>query len=79
MVTQIDNSHRVFMLTGDMNRSIFCNLNDIPTAIADFDDKDSIKFFHFWNQRQKKVSVNHLNDLFESNQLDFRIKIVGVR
>jgi len=70
----IDNSQRVFLLTGDMNTKVFCNLKDIPKAIKMFDDKDSIGIRHFWNDAFKHASKKLLNSMFQAAQMKFRVK-----
>lgn len=73
MITTIDNTQRVFLLTGDMGLNVFCNLKDIPKAVKSFDDPDSINFFHFWNNRQTKASKKMLNEMFAGNRMNFKI------
>lgn len=69
MNTTINNSHRVFMVTGDMNRQIFSNLKDVPAAIADMDNKDSVKIFEFWNNKPVRVSPKKLAEYLSANQI----------
>lgn len=72
MKTSIDNNQKVFMLTGDMNRSIFCNLRDVPSAFKEFDG-DEIKIYYFWNNKPKRIYKKKLNEWFEGNQIPNRI------
>ena len=69
MKTTIDNSLRVFMLTGDMNRQIFCNMQDIEKAFVDFDDPDSVQIYEFWNSKPSKVSIKKVVSYLQANQL----------
>ena len=47
MQTTIDNNQKVFLLTGDMGKTVFCNMADIPAAFNTFEDKDAVKFYYF--------------------------------
>jgi len=72
MTTTIDNGQKVFMLTGDMNRTVFCNLDGIPAAAQTFDSLTAI--YYFWNWKQKKCGKVFLNDMFKAHGNKFRIK-----
>lgn len=73
MTTNIDNTQRVFLLTGDGNLKVFCNLHDIPGAVNYFDDKDSIYITHFWNNQFRKASKKMLNEMFKAASMKFKI------
>jgi hypothetical protein len=73
MTTTINNDERVFLLTGDMGKKIFCNLSDIPKAVREFDDPSEIEIFHFWNLDKKRASKKLLNDMFKAAQMKFRV------
>lgn len=73
MITTIDNTQKVFMITGDMNKKVFCNLKDVPNAIRYFDDNTSIEMYMFWNNKRKRVSKRKMNEFFVSNQITERI------
>jgi hypothetical protein len=72
MITTVDNSQKVFMLCGDMNRSVFCNLHDIPTAARTFDELSGI--YYFWNNKPKRIGKRQLNEWFAANQINDRVK-----
>lgn len=72
MQTIIDNSQKVFLLTGDMGKTVFCNLSDIPTAYNSFDDKDEVKFYYFWNATRTHISRKKLNEWLKNNQINFK-------
>ena len=74
METTINNNERVFMLTGDMGKKVFCNLADIPKAVKTFDDPSEITIYHFWNLAQRMASKKMLNGMFEAAQMKFRVK-----
>lgn len=69
----VDSTKRVFLLTGDMGKNVFCNLEDIPKAIKCFDDPDEIKIFHFWNSRPRIASKKMLNEMFKYAGMKFKI------
>ncbi len=69
MITTIDSSLRVFMVTGDNNRQIFCNMTELEEAFLDFDDKDSVQIFEFWNSRASRVSLKKAIGYLKTNQL----------
>lgn len=74
MNTQINNNERVFLLTGDMGKKVFCNLADIPTALNSFDDKSEVEIYHFWNAPKiYKASKRLLNDMFKAAGMKFRV------
>lgn len=72
MQSIIDNSQRLFLITGDMNRHIVCNLHHIPAMIGDFADTDSIRIQHFWNSKFRRASKKMLNEMFEGANMNFR-------
>ena len=74
MNTQINNNERVFLLTGDMGKKVFCNLADIPNAIKSFDDPSEVEIYHFWNAPKiYKASKRLLNDMFKAANMKFRV------
>lgn len=77
MKTTINNNQKIFMLTGDMNKSIFCNLKDVPSSFNSFDNKDDVKIFFFWNNKMKRVYKTKLNTWFKSNQIKALFLSVG--
>lgn len=72
MLTIIDNNQKVFLLTGDMGRTIFCNIDDIPAAFNSFEDKDAVKFYYFWNATKTHISRKKLNEWFKANQITYK-------
>lgn len=78
MQTTIDNNQRKFLVqsVGFGNSfDIFCNLKDIPTVLANEETKNTeIKIYEFWNRKLKLCSKKHLNEMFEANQITFKIK-----
>lgn len=72
MTTTIDNSQKVFLLNGDMGRTVFCNMHDIPAAFNSFEDKDAVKIYYFWNATRTHISRKKLNTWFAANQINYK-------
>ena len=72
MTTTIDNNQKVFLLTGDMGKTVFCNMHDIPAAFNSFEDKDEVTIYYFWNATRTHISRRKLNDWFKANQINFK-------
>jgi len=75
MKTIIDNTQRKFYICqfGWSNDSIVCNLKDIPKAIKQITDQEPYKIYHIWNHQLKPISKKQLNEMFEANQIKFKI------
>lgn len=76
MITTIDNNQRVFLIErlGFSTRKYFCNLKDIPTILnQEIEKNDDFVILEYWNHRLKKVTKTRLNQMFEANQIDFKI------
>jgi len=74
MTTTLNNNERVFLLTGDMGKKVFCNLADIPKALKSFEDKSEVEIYHFWNAPKiYKASKRLLNDMFKASGMKFRV------
>lgn len=78
MKTTIDNNQRKFLVQSQgfgNSFDIFCNLKDIPNVLAQDETKNTeIKIYEYWNRKLKVCSKKHLNEIFEANQIDFKIK-----
>jgi len=70
MKTTIDNNQRVFLITGDFNTSLLCNLKDLELCFNTIEDKGSIKIQHKWNNRFIKCSKKSIIDMLKSMKLD---------
>jgi hypothetical protein len=84
MTTTIDNNQRVFLLTGDFNKSLICNLKDLEKCFNSFDDKDTVLIQHKWNNRFIKCSKKSIVDMLKAFKLDhgfisheYKFKFVG--
>jgi hypothetical protein len=77
MKINIDNSQRKFLVQsqGFTTLDIFCNLEHIPEVLkSQFEANEDFKIFHYWNRKLKPCSKKYINELFASNQIDFKIK-----
>ena len=76
MITTIDNLQSVFVVEreGISKNSIFCNLHDIPKVLKELEKNDNFVVYRYWNYKLKKCSKKHLNSMFESNQINFKIQ-----
>lgn len=77
MQTIINNNERKFLVQSQgfgNQKDIFCNLKDIPTVLkSEFQTNEEFKIYEFWNRKLKVCSKKHINEMFESNQVNFRI------
>jgi hypothetical protein len=74
MTTTIDNNQRVFFIVTSVGKSAFCNLKDLNETVKGLNTHEGyFKIFHFWNNKQEKVTKKHLKELAEANRikLDF--------
>lgn len=78
MKTTIDNNQRKFLVQSQgfgNQKDIFCNLKDIPNVLNDhFEKHEEFKVFEYWNRKLKRISKKALNEMFEANQVNFKIK-----
>ncbi len=72
MKTTIDNNQRTFFLTGDFNTSLLCNIEDFEECYLSFDDKDSVKIQHKWNNRFVRCSRKSIVDMLKSLNLNYK-------
>lgn len=76
MTTTLDNNHRKFLVQskGFTTTDIFCNLAAIPTVLKEaFEPNDEYVIYEYWNRKLKKATKKHINEMFEANQIDFKI------
>lgn len=78
MKTIIDNNQRKFLVQSQgfgNQKDIFCNLADIPKILKEaFENHEEFKIFEYWNRKLKRCSKKHLNEMFESNQVNFKLQ-----
>jgi len=72
MITTINNSHRIFLISGDQNTSYVCNLEDVERIVLSFDDLSSVKFQHRWNGYFKHCSKKSVIDMLKSMNLNYK-------
>lgn len=70
METKIDNWQRVYLVVSDYGKSAFCNIADLNQVVRELGCKEGFfKIFHFWNNKQKRVTKKDLSAFFEGAQL----------
>lgn len=77
MITTIDNNSRIFVIIrqGFFSRSYVCNLDAIPGILQnELEINDDFIIMEMFNYKLKKCSKKHLNSMFESNQINFKIQ-----
>lgn len=76
MITTIDNNQSVFIVECECisKKSVFCNLHDIPKVLKELEKNDNFVVYRYWNYKPKKLTKKGLNDLFTSNQINFKIQ-----
>lgn len=78
MITTLDNNQRKFLVQSQgfgNAKDIFCNLADIPKILKDeFSYKEEFKIFEYWNRKLKVCSRKHMNEMFEANQINYKLK-----
>lgn len=67
--TTIVNHERIFLLTGDMNKHFVCNIEQFGECWNQFEDKDTVKIQHLWNQRFVRCSRKSIIDMAKSLNL----------
>jgi len=70
MKTTINNSMRIFLVTGDYNQSFICNIEDLEKCCNEIQDKNSIKITHKWNNRFVRCSKKSIIDMLKSLDLN---------
>jgi hypothetical protein len=75
MKTTIDNNMRKFIVQaqGWSSQSIVCNLEDLPLAMQEMKATDPYIILEYWNNRLKRCSKKHLNDMFAANGINFKV------
>lgn len=72
MITTINNSHRIFLISGDQNTSYVCNLEDLEKCFLTFDDVSSITIQHRWNGRFVRCSKKSIVDMLKAMDLNYK-------
>ena len=58
------------MVVTSMGKIAFCNIEDLNNVVAELDTHEGyFKVYHFWNNKQQKLSKKALRDMFEGSQL----------
>lgn len=70
METKINNNLRVYMVVTSRGKSAFCNIEDLNEVVRELGCKEGyFKIFHFWNNKQERVTKKDLASFFEGSQL----------
>lgn len=70
MKTKIDNNLRVYMVLTATGKSAFCNITDLNKVVQELGCREGyFKIFHFWSNKQKKVTKKDLASFFEGAQI----------
>ena len=64
----LDCDRRVFQVIGNNNTQVFCNLEQINEVVTQI-NYQPIQIFHFWNNKQTKVTSKYLKELYQANNL----------
>ena len=70
----VNGTYRTFMIVDSHCRNYFCNLAQISRVIEQNGLKpDYYTVYEFWNNKPKKCSKKHLNEMFSANQIYFKL------
>jgi hypothetical protein len=70
MKTEIDNNLRVYLVVTSTGKSAFCNIENLNQVVKELGCNEGyFKIFHFWNNKQERVSKKDLLSFFEGSQL----------
>ena len=64
----IEPSERMFMIVTSTGKQFFCYLKQLNAICRDL-NQGYYTIYHFWNNKQQKVTKKHLKDLFTSHKL----------
>lgn len=65
----IEPSERVFMIVTSTGKQFFCYLKQLNSVCRELNE-GYYTIFHFWNNKQQKVTKKHLNELFASHRIE---------
>ena len=70
MKTTLTEGLRVYMVVTSTGHQMFCNIEDLNRVIEHMEAQPGyFKVFHFWNNRQMKLSKKDLRAMFEGSQI----------
>jgi len=70
MKTTINNSDRVYMVVTSTGKSAFCNIQDLNKVVSELGTHEGyFKVYHFWNNKQEKLSKKALASMFDGAQI----------
>ena len=65
----IEPSERVFMIVTSNGKQFFCHLKQL-NAVCSGLNQGYYTIFHFWNNKQQKVTKKHLKELFIAHRIE---------
>jgi hypothetical protein len=65
----IEPSERVFMIVTSTGKQFFCYLRQLNSICSDL-NQGYYTIYHFWNNKQQKVTKKHLRELFEAHRIE---------
>lgn len=65
----IEPSERVFMIVTSNGKQFFCHLKQLNAVCSDL-NQGYYTIFHFWNNKQQKVTKKHLKELFTAHRIE---------
>lgn len=70
MKTTLTEGLRVYMVVTSTGKQMFCHIQDLNQVVKYLEAQPGyFKVFHFWNNRQMKLSKKDLRAMFEGSQL----------
>lgn len=70
MHTTIKEGLRVYMIVTSTGKQMFCHIQDLNRIIKEMGANPGyFKIYHFWNNKQTKISKKDLLKMFEGSQL----------
>jgi len=65
----IEPSERVFMIVTSNGKQFFCYLKQLNSVCSDL-NQGYYTIYHFWNNKQQKVTKKHLKELFIAHRIE---------
>jgi len=70
MKTTLTEGLRVYMVVTSTGKQMFCHIEDLNQVVKYLEcNPGYFKVFHFWNNKQVKLSKKDLKQMFEGSQL----------
>lgn len=70
MKTTLTEGLRVYMVVTSTGKQMFCHITELNQVVKHLEVQPGyFKVFHFWNNKQVKLSKKDLRSMFEGSQL----------